>query len=247
MKKNYTAVIVDDEELARDLLKEYLTDHPDIEIIGEYGNGFDAVKAVSERAPDILFLDIQMPKLSGFEVLELLEDPPEVVFVTAYDQYALKAFDVHAADYLLKPFSKERLQEALEHVVSRLKADKRSTYAGIARAARPKGELLERILIKEGSKVHVFPAEKVDYMEAQDDYVSFRVDGRSYLKLQRLSELEVSLEPKRFVRIHRSFILNIDRLAKLELFAKDSRTAVLKDGTQLPVSKSGYDKLKALL
>lgn len=247
MKNKLTAVIVDDEELARGLLIEYLSDHPDIDIIAECGNGFDAVKAVTDQKPDILFLDIQMPKLNGFEVIELLEEPPVVVFVTAFDQYALKAFDVHAADYVLKPFSKERLSEAVDHAVAKVRSHKKVNYTDIAFAAKPKGELLERILIKEGNKVHVFPTEKIDYMEAQDDYVSFKVEGKPHLKLQRLSNLEKSLDPKRFVRIHRSYILNIDRLAKLELYAKDSRTAVLKDGTQLPVSRTGYDKLKALL
>lgn len=247
MTKKTTAIIVDDEELARGLLKEYLSDHPDVEIIAECSNGFDAVKAVTERKPDILFLDIQMPKLDGFEVIELLDEPPAVVFVTAYDQYALKAFDVHAVDYVLKPFSKERLSEALDHAIAKVQSHKKMNYVDVVHEAKPKGQLLERILIKEGSKVHVFPTEKIDYIEAQDDYAAFKVEGKSHLKLQRLSNLEESLDPKRFVRIHRSYILNIDRLAKLELYAKDSRTAILKDGTQLPVSRTGYDKLKALL
>ncbi|MFA6541866.1 MAG: LytTR family DNA-binding domain-containing protein [Bacteroidota bacterium] len=247
MNRPLTAVIVDDEDLARGLLREYLSSLPAITVIAECGNGFDAVKTITDLQPDIVFLDIQMPKLSGFEVLELLEKPPAVVFVTAFDQFALKAFDVHAVDYLLKPYSQERLREAVDHAIERMQRNVPHNFSEIARAARPAGEYLERILIKEGNKVHVFPAEKIDYIEAQDDYVSFRVEGKSYLKLQRLSELESSLDPKRFVRIHRSFLLNIERLSKLELYAKDSRTAILKDGTTLSVSRAGYDKLKELL
>lgn len=242
-----TTIIVDDEELARSLLREYCSAHPSIEIVAECANGFDAVKAVSELKPDLMFLDIQMPKLSGFEVIELLDEPPAVIFVTAFDQYALKAFDVHAVDYLLKPYGKERFNEALTLALGRIGKHQSSAAKTAAAEAKPAGQLLERILIKEGSKVLVIPVEKIDYIEAQDDYVSFRTDGRSHLKMQRLSDLETSLDQRRFVRIHRSFILNIERLAKIELFAKDSRTAVLKDGTKLPVSRSGYDKLKVLL
>jgi two-component system, LytTR family, response regulator len=245
--KKIKALIVDDEELARGLVREYLAPYPEIEVIAECGNGFDAVKIVSEQKPDLMFLDIQMPKLSGFEVLELLDEPPAVVFVTAYDQFALRAFEVHAVDYLLKPFGKERFSEALRHALDRIEKHQPEKIKDVAAASKSKDQILERVLIKEGSKVHVIPAEKIDYIEAQDDYVSFRVEGKSYLKLQRLADLESSLDPKRFVRIHRSFILNIDRLAKIELYAKDSRTAILKDGTQLSVSRAGYDKLKELL
>lgn len=245
--KKIRTIIVDDEDLARGLVREYLASHADIEIVAECSNGFEAVKAVTDLSPDLMFLDIQMPKLTGFEVIDLLEDPPAVIFVTAFDQYALKAFDVHAVDYLLKPYSKQRFDEALSHAMDHL--DKRQTEKTkeVAAAATPLGQILERVLIKEGSKVLVVPVERIDYIEAQDDYVSFRVEGKSHLKMQRLAELESSLDNRRFVRIHRSFILNIDRLAKLELYAKDSRTAVLKDGTQLPVSRTGYDKLKELL
>jgi two-component system LytT family response regulator len=238
-------VIVDDEELSRSLVKEYLSSYSNIEIVAECGNGFEAVKAVSELLPDLMFLDIQMPKLSGFEVIELLNEPPAIIFITAFDQYALKAFEVHAADYLLKPFSKERFGEALERVLPNIHLPNQTKE--IAIAAKQSEQNIERILIKEGSKVLVIPVEKIDFIEAQDDYTSFNVEGKSHLKMQRLADLEASLDPRRFVRIHRSFILNIERLAKIELMAKDSRTAILKDGTQLPVSRTGYDKLKDLL
>ena len=245
--KKTTVIIVDDEELARSLVREYLSAHSNIEIVAECSNGFEAVKAVTEVQPDLMFLDIQMPKLSGFEVIELLEVPPAVIFVTAFDQYALKAFDVHAVDYLLKPYGKERFNEALEQALQRLSKQIPNKAKEAAADAKPVDQQWERVLIKEGSKVLVIPVEKIDYIEAQDDYVSFRSESKSHLKMQRLTELETGLDPRRFVRIHRSYILNIERLSKIELYAKDSRTAVLKDGTQLPVSRTGYDKLKELL
>lgn len=245
--KKIKTIIVDDEELARGLVREYLSSFSNIEIVADCANGFEAVKAVAELEPDLMFLDIQMPKLNGFEVIELLEKPPAVIFVTAYDQYALKAFDVHAIDYLLKPFGKERFTEALNLALQRISKSETTKLKEVLSEAKPAEQPLERILIKEGSKVLVFPVEKIDYIEAQDDYASFHTEGKSHLKIQRLAELETSLDQRRFVRIHRSYILNIERLAKIELYAKDSRTAILKDGTQLPVSRTGYDKLKELL
>jgi two-component system, LytTR family, response regulator len=239
--------IVDDEALARNLLREYLSDCEDIEIVAECANGFEAVKAVTESKPDLLLLDIQMPRLDGFEVLELVGRETSVIFVTAYDKYALRAFDVHAVDYLLKPFSPERLREALSRARRRLDAKQPIPAAQLIAAARAPGAYLERIAIRDGANVHVIPVSKIDYAEAQDDYVSFRAEGKSLLKQQTLSEVETVLDPAQFVRIHRSYILNIDRLAKLELYAKDSHAAILRDGTRLPVSRSGYARLNAVL
>lgn len=241
-----TAIIVDDEELARTVVREHLDSHPEIEITAESANGFDAVKQISELKPDLLFLDIQMPKLNGFEVLELVEHTPAVIFVTAYDQYALKAFDVHAVDYLLKPFTRERFEEALKRALSRVGSTD-SPVQDLVMEVRHQQQPLERILIKEGASVRVLPADTVDYVEAEDDYIAFHVSGKKHLKHQALSDLEQQLDPNRFVRIHRSYILNIDRISKLEPYSKDNRMAVLKDGTQLPVSRTGYDKLKGLL
>jgi len=242
-----TAIVVDDETLAREVLREHIASHPELSIVAECSNGFDAVKAVTELKPDLLFLDIQMPKLNGFEVLELIDHKPTVIFVTAYDQYALKAFEVHAVDYLLKPFSKERFEEALEHAKKNMQRDASPAIEKIVSSVQANDQPVERILIREGSKVHVIPVEKIDYVEAQDDYISVRSDGKSYLKQHRLSQLERALDPARFVRIHRKYILNVDRLARIELYAKDSRVAILKDGTKLQVSRAGYDKLKKLL
>jgi two-component system LytT family response regulator len=243
-------VIVDDEAPARGLLREYLAAHSGIEIVGECANGFDAVKVIGERAPDVVFLDIQMPKLDGFEVLDLLERPPAVVFVTAYDEYALKAFEVHAVDYVLKPVTRERLGEALAQVRARLGAAVAApapSPATLAAAARPPGRYVERLLVKDGPNVHVIPVGQVDWIEAQDDYVGIRAGGRTHLKPQPLAEVAAGLDPARFVRIHRSCVLNIERLARLELYAKDSYVAVLQDGKQIPVSRSGHARLKELL
>ena len=241
------AIIVDDEELARSIIREYLAGHPEINIVAECSNGFEAVKAVTELKPDLLFLDVQMPKLNGFEVLELVESDLVVVFITAYEQYAVKAFEVHAVDYLLKPFSKERFDESLGRAMEKLERREFPPPQEILSSARPQGETVERVLVRDGSRVFVIPAEKIDYIEAQDDYIAIRSEGKTHLKKQRLSDVQALLDPARFVRVHRSYILNLDRLARLELYAKDSRVAILKDGTQLQVSRSGYERLKEML
>ncbi|MGE0640036.1 MAG: LytR/AlgR family response regulator transcription factor [Thermoanaerobaculia bacterium] len=241
-------LLVDDEDLARKVLRELLAEHPEVEIVGEAGNGFAAVKMVEELSPDLLFLDIQMPKLSGFEVLELVGEKEAVIFVTAYDEFALKAFEVHAIDYLLKPVEPARLAAALERAAGRLEsAEQRPSALAVAADARPPGRPLERVLIREEGKVHVLQTARIDFVEAQDDYLSFASGGRRYLKQQTLGDLESQLDPSRFVRIHRSYLLNIDRIARLELYAKDSWLAILQDGSKLPVSRSGHARLKELL
>jgi len=242
--------IVDDEAPARGLLREFLSAHPGVEIVAECSNGFDAVKRIGELAPDVVFLDIQMPKLDGFEVLELLERRPAVVFVTAYDEYALRAFEVHAVDYVLKPVGRERLAAALAQVRSRLGATDAApppSPAALAAAARPPGQHLERLLVKDGANVHVIPVGQVDWIEAQDDYVAIHAGGKTHLKPQPLGEVADALDPARFVRVHRSYVLNVERLARLELYAKDSYQAVLTDGRELPVSRAGHARLRELL
>lgn len=240
-------IIIDDEELARGIVREYLEDHPDIEIVAECANGFEAVKSITELNPDLIFLDIQMPKISGFEVLELLADPPAVIFVTAYDQYALKAFDVHAIDYLLKPFSKERFEEALKRAHANIGRDKKKDLKPFIEKAHTKQRPIERILVKDGSNVYVIQVGDIDYIEAKDDYISINIKGKSHLKQYRLSTLEDELDPSQFVRTHRSYIVNIDRISKIELYAKDSRIAILKDGTRVPISRANYEKIRELL
>jgi len=243
-------LVVDDEELARRVVSEYLRAHPDVEIVGECANGFEAVKAVAELSPDLLLLDVRMPKLDGFEVLELLEHPVAVVFVTAYDDQALRAFDVHAVDYVLKPVSPERLAEALGRARARIARTPPAAglpLASLRAASRAAGEYVERVLVRDGPRVHVIPVDRLDYVEAQDDYIGLRSGGKTYLKQQTLAEIESALDPARFVRIHRSYILNVARLAKIELYAKDSRAAILTDGARLPLSRAGYQKLKGSL
>lgn len=245
-RRRIGVVIVDDEELARSLLREYVEQSSDVEIVAECANGFEAVKAIAEHKPDLVFLDVQMPKLDGFEVLQLIGSEVAVVFVTAFDQYAMKAFDAHAVDYLLKPYSLERFEKALERARQRLGAQL-PPAAELAAAARPPQQHLQRLVVKDGTRVHIIPVDRLDYAEAQDDYVELHSQGKTYLKQQTISSLESSLDADRFVRIHRSIIVNLERVAKIEPYSKDSRVAVLSDGTQLQMSRAGYDRVKALL
>ncbi|HEY3936374.1 MAG TPA: LytTR family transcriptional regulator DNA-binding domain-containing protein [Bryobacteraceae bacterium] len=239
------AIVVDDEELARQILREYIGREDDIEIVAECGNGFDAVKAIGELKPDLLFLDIQMPKLDGFEVLELVERDLAVVFVTAYDQYAIKAFDGAAVDYLLKPFDLGRFQTALERVRRRLGETGRViSPVELKNAAQGPERRAERIVVKDGARVHIIPLSQLDYAEAQDDYIALHSGGKSYLKQQTISSLQESLDSKQFVRVHRSFLINLERVAKIEPYTKDTRLAVMADGSQIPVSRAGYLRLK---
>lgn len=340
MSQGLRIIIVDDEMLARQVLREHLVSQAGVDIVAECANGFEAVKAITEQHPDLVFLDVQMPKLDGFEVLELIGRTVPVIFVTAYDEFAVRAFEVHAVDYLLKPFSGDRIVEALGRAKARIvppatvagsvggagvsagspagagapaqagygaAADARAGagaaagtgYAagasastgvgammgdgmmtpaagaggvggapapfGVSQAhalagmpmtppaaqlraeARPSSGPLERILIRDGSRVHVIPVNDVDFVQAQDDYVCFHAGGKQYLKEQPLAEVEASLNQARFVRIHRSYLLNVDRLARVEPLTKDSRLAILKDGRKLPLSRAGFQRLNALL
>lgn len=234
-------LIVDDEELARRLTREYLRKHSDIHIVGECENGLEAVQAISELNPDLVLLDIQMPKLSGLEVLEMTGRNSGVIFTTAYDHYALKAFDLHAVDYLLKPFSQQRFDEALDKARKMLGQSAPELQKLLANPI----DKLERILIRDRGQVHVIPVDKVDYIEAQDDYINIHSEGKAILKTQSLSDLEAQLDDSKFVRIHRSYIIQLDALAGIERASKDSHVALLRNGTQLPISRSGYERIKA--
>jgi two-component system, LytTR family, response regulator len=246
MTKNLRAMIVDDEDLARQLLREYAREVAGIEIVAECSNGFEAVKAIGELKPDLVFLDVQMPKLDGFEVLELIDYQPAVIFVTAYDQYAMRAFEAHAVDYLLKPFQPERFKKSIEHARARL-GEPSHALAQLRSASHHPGRKLERIVVKDGSKVHIIPVEKLDFVEAQDDYISIRSEKKDYLKQQTISNIESQLDPTRFTRVHRSYLVNLERIVRIEPYTKDSLVAILKDGAQIPVSRSGLVKLNALL
>jgi two-component system LytT family response regulator len=238
-------LIVDDEEPARAVLREMLAEEGDVRVLAECATGLEAVKAAGELKPQAIFLDIEMPKLDGFEVLELIDPAIAIVFVTAYDSYALRAFEVHAVDYVLKPFRQERLKEAL--VAARARVAARPEPAVLAQTARPPGEYAQRIVVKDGARVHVFPVEALDYAQAQDDYVALRAEGRTYLKAQTMGALQASLDPARFVRVHRSYLVRLDLIRSVELYAKNSREAVLKDGTRIPVSREGHERLRELL
>jgi two-component system, LytTR family, response regulator len=246
------ALIVDDEEAARALLRADLASHPEIEVVGECANGFEAVKAAAELQPDLLLLDVEMPKLSGLEVLELIGEGPAVIFVTGYDQYAIQAFEVHAVDYLLKPYTPERLAEALRRAAQRLARGERplpGIPGALARTVREERgrPWIDRILVRDGANIRVIPADRLDYAEARDDTVLLVAEGGKHLKPQTLNDLETQLDPARFVRIHRSYLLNVERLERLELYAKDSRVAILRGGARLPVSRAGYARLRELL
>lgn len=249
-QKKIRAVIVDDEELARQVLREFLSSHSEVEIAAECANGFEAVKAVSDLKPDLVFLDIQMPKLDGFEVLELIGPGTAVIFVTAYDSYAIKAFEVHAVDYLLKPVGADRFEAALKRAKERLGGKlPQQTLAPseLAAAARPPSQYVDRIPVRDGTRVSIIPVAKLDYAEAQDDYVALASEGKKHLKQQTISSLEAALDPSRFLRIHRSYIVNLERVTRVEPYGKDSHVAVLTNGAQLPVSKTGYTRLRAFL
>ena len=244
--KKMGALIVDDEDLARRVLGELIQSHPDIVILAECSNGFEAVKAVAEHKPDLIFLDVQMPKLSGFDVLELIGTDIPVIFVTAYDEYAMRAFEVHAVDYLLKPIGRERFEAALERAKSRL-GEKLPPAPELAAAARPLKQHVDRLVVRDGTRVTLIPVGKLDYAQAQDDYVALASDGKKHLKQQTIASLEAGLDPDRFVRVHRSYIVNFERVVRIEPYGKDSRLAILADGTRLPVSRAGYARLKTLL
>jgi two-component system LytT family response regulator len=242
---NIRVMIVDDEAPARAIVSEFLADYPQFTVVAECANGFEAVKAAAEKKPDLLFLDIQMPKLDGFEVLDLLDPKPKVVFVTAYDEYAIRAFEVRAIDYLLKPFSAARFAEVVAHAEEIVRRSEGQPIAGLTAAVAKKP--LQRIAFREGGTIEIVPVQRIEYIEAQDDYVHIATRGKKHVKQQTLSELEQLLDPTRFVRVHRSYLVNLDSLAKVEPYAKDSRVAVLKDGTRIPVSRAGYERLRELL
>lgn len=249
MQSKIKVIIIDDETLARQITKNYLTKHNDIEIIAECSNGFDAIKKINELKPDLIFLDIQMPKLTGFEMLELIESPPVIIFTTAYDQFAIKAFEVNAIDYLLKPFSEERFENALQKAVLQLgdRFKQNSAIENIIKTADEKIEFLERIVIKDGTKITVIPVGEIKWIEAQDDYVLINTEKGRYLKQKTMKYFETHLNENHFVRVHRSYIINVDFIQHLEQTESESYRLVLKSGTEIPVSKTGLQRLKNTL
>lgn len=248
MKKIKT-LIIDDEQLGRDLIKSYLKKNEKYDILGECSNGFDGIKQINELKPDLIFLDIQMPKLTGFEMLELIETPPVIIFTTAYDQYALKAFDVNATDYLLKPFSEERFSDALIKA-EKLLSDRKLTdtkFNELIKTSETRHEALERVVVKNQHKITLVPVEDIKYIEAQDDYTMLYTEKGNFLKQKTMKYFEENLNQKDFIRIHRSYIVRLAQIKQIELLEKETYQISLHDGKKLPVSKNGYSKLKDLL
>ena len=242
-------IIVEDEKPARDLLRIYLEDIPALELIGEYDNGFDGLKAINEAKPDVIFLDVQMPKLTGFEMLEVLEHHPEIIFTTAYDQFAIQAFEQNAVDYLLKPFSRERFGEAIGRLEARLagRSEKQKEENGIEKIKihlAESEEKLHRVVIKKSGKIHVISTSDICFLEAQDDYVMIYTDDGRYLKQQTMKYFENHLDPEQFIRVHRSYIANISCIERIEPYEKTNYILILRDGNKVPVSRSGMQVLK---
>jgi two-component system, LytTR family, response regulator len=240
------AIIIDDEPLARSIVKEYLQSYEEIRILAECGDGFEGVKAIAHHKPELIFLDIQMPKINGFEMLELIEDPPAVIFTTAFDEYAIKAFESHAIDYLLKPFNKDRFDKALKnwlHQRTHNSPKKENILSEDIRQPEEKN----RIVVREGGNIRIIPIHEVQYIEAYDDYVKIFTQKEMFLKKKTMSFYEKSLDPNQFVRVHRSYIMQLSQLTRIEPMEKESYIALLKSGAKIPLSKTGYSKLKVQL
>ena len=239
-------IIIDDEPLARSMVKEYLQSWSDISIAQECNDGFEGVKAIAQHKPDLIFLDIQMPKINGFEMLELLDTPPSVIFTTAFDEYAIKAFEAHAVDYLLKPFAKERFDKALQKWMAARQTGPSSVPPALMETvAQP--EEKNRVVVKKGSNIVILPVHTIHYLEAFDDYVKIHTKEGFFLKKKTMSYFEKTLDTKEFVRVHRSYLLNLQELTRIEPMEKDNHVALLKSGTRIPLSATGYTKLKEVL
>jgi len=247
MTEKLRTIIVEDEELARKLMKSFLAKIETIELIAECENGFEGVKMINELKPDLVFLDIQMPKITGFEMLELLEHKPHIIFATAYDQYALKAFDFNAADYLLKPYSQARLNEAVAKVLERIRSEGKESNVAEKVSEFPRDEYLDRVVVKDRNKIHIAPVSAVRYIESMDDYVMIYTTEGRWMKQKTMKYFENALNPKNFVRIHRSYIVKVDEIAEIQQYEKESYVVVLHDKTKLKVSKTGYKNLKEVL
>jgi len=247
MKK---VIIIDDEPLARSIVAEYLQSYPELQLLQECNDGFEGIKAIMQHQPDLIFLDIQMPKITGFEMLELIEQPPAVIFTTAFDEYAIKAFETHAVDYLLKPFSKERFDKAVQKWMEQ-KAVTQSAPAAATESLLETASLSpgqnQRIVVKNGAKIKIIPVHEVLYLEAADDYVKIHTAESYYLKNKTMAHFEKALDAQQFARCHRSYMVNVQHIARIDPYEKDGHIAILKSGAKVPVSKTGYVKLRQVL
>ena len=241
----YKVILIDDEPLSREMVKAYLQKFSNLKVVEECGDGFEGLKAIQQEKPDLIFLDIQMPKISGFEMLELVDDPPAVIFVTAFDEYAIKAFDANAVDYLLKPFAEERFDKAIHKFLE--KSNKVDNTQPVLEMMALSPEQSNRIVTKTGNKITIIHHHEIKYLEADDDYVRIVTANGAFLKNKTMSFYEQTLDAKQFVRVHRSFIIQIDQITRIDPFQKETYLAILRDGKQIPVSKTGYVKLKEIL
>ena len=239
-------IIIDDEPLARSVVKEYLQKHPDLELVEECNDGFEGLKAIQEHRPDLIFLDIQMPKINGFEMIELVDDPPAVIFTTAFDEYAIRAFETHAVDYLLKPFNQERFDRAIAKWKS-TNPPVRGVSGELLESASLSPAQNERIVVKNGSRIKIIAACDVHYLEAADDYVKVHTQEGYFLKNKTMGYFEKSLDPAQFARCHRSYIVNLQQITRIDPYEKDSHVAVLRSGAKVPVSRNGYSRLREVL
>lgn len=240
------AILIDDEPLSREILKSYLRKFPSVEVVDECNDGFEGVKSIQQHQPDLVFLDIQMPKINGFEMLELINPVPSVIFITAFDEYAFKAFEANAIDYLLKPVSEERFQKAIQKYLAKTSSTPNKTDDLLSTMAQSPSQN-NRIVVKTGNKVKIIPIHDIHYLEADDDFVKIVTVEGSFLKNKTLSFYEQTLDPQQFVRVHRSYILHISQITKIEPYQKETHMAVLRNGQQIPISKTGYSKLKSIL
>ena len=242
------AIIIDDEPLARSIVKEYLQYYPKVELLAECKDGFEGVKAIQQYQPDLIFLDIQMPKINGFEMLELIEQPPALIFTTAFDEYAIKAFESHAVDYLLKPFSRERFDKAISKwlLSGNDGTAKTNLIPFLYSAARTPAEQ-QRVVVRLSGKIRIIPVDDIHYLEAADDYVKIHTKDGSFLKNKTMGHFEQVLNKDQFVRTHRSYMINISEITRIDPYEKENHLAILKSGARVPVSKAGYVKLKTVL
>lgn len=242
------AIIIDDEPLARSIIREYLQFHPQIQLVAECNDGFEGVKAIQQYQPDLIFLDIQMPKINGFEMLELIELPPAVIFTTAFDEYAIKAFESHAVDYLLKPFSRERFDKAINRLMQQENSGISKTNLGalLNATGRTPAEQ-QRVVVRLSGKISIIPVNDIHFLEAADDYVKIHTRAGSFLKNKTMSHFESVLDKDQFVRTHRSYMVNISEITRIDPYEKENHLAILRSGARVPVSKTGYLKLKSVL
>jgi len=240
-------VIIDDEMLARSIVKEYLQKHHQLELAQECNDGFEGIKAIQQHRPDLIFLDIQMPKINGFEMLELVEQPPAIIFTTAFDEYAIKAFEAHAIDYLLKPFDQDRFDKAVVKWMEQKNISAEKSTQELLETASYSPVQSQRIVVKNGSKIKIIPAHDILYLEAADDYVKIHTPEGYFLKNKTMNHFEQVLDKQHFVRGHRSYIVNVQQITRIDPYEKDNHVAVLRSGAKVPVSRGGYGKLKSVL